>query len=255
VDVEVTTRGDVGEEARRRAQEKIGELDAQVSIPMLRARVVLTQEENPRIARASRAEGEVDLNGRLVRARVAAVAMPQAVDELTDHLLRQLRRSMDRHADRRKEPAQPPEGTWRHGAWAPERAEYRALPAEEREIMRRKSFSFGELPPTDAAAYLEDLDHDFYLFTSAENGVDAVIFRHDDGSLGLIQPAGTAAVGGEGLQLQDSRMSGPISLDAAVAEMNELNHRFLFFINEETDRGNVIYRRHDGHYGLIEPAT
>jgi hypothetical protein len=28
----------------------------------------------------------------------------------------------------------------------------------------------------------------------------------------------------------------------------------MFFINAETARGNVIYLRYDGNYGLIEPA-
>jgi hypothetical protein len=39
-----------------------------------------------------------------------------------------------------------------------------------------------------------------------------------------------------------------------VAEMNVLNHRFMYFTNAASDRGNVIYMRYDGHYGLIEPA-
>ena len=37
--------------------------------------------------------------------------------------------------------------------------------------------------------------------------------------------------------------------------MGELNHRFMYFINDAQGRGNVIYLRYDGHYGLIEPAA
>jgi hypothetical protein len=37
--------------------------------------------------------------------------------------------------------------------------------------------------------------------------------------------------------------------------MDELNHRFLFFVNAQTGRGSVIYLRYDGHYGLIEPSS
>ena len=36
--------------------------------------------------------------------------------------------------------------------------------------------------------------------------------------------------------------------------MNAVGHRFVFFGNAASGRGNVIYRRYDGHYGLIEPA-
>ena len=29
---------------------------------------------------------------------------------------------------------------------------------------------------------------------------------------------------------------------------------FLLFRNADTGRGNVLYRRYDGHYGLVTPA-
>ena len=49
-------------------------------------------------------------------------------------------------------------------------------------------------------------------------------------------------------------MSGPTRLEDAVAEMNILNHRFMYFTDAANGRGNVIYMRYDGHYGLIESA-
>jgi hypothetical protein len=36
--------------------------------------------------------------------------------------------------------------------------------------------------------------------------------------------------------------------------MEELGHRFFVFVNAETERLAVIYRRDDGDYGLIEPV-
>jgi putative sigma-54 modulation protein len=33
-----------------------------------------------------------------------------------------------------------------------------------------------------------------------------------------------------------------------------VGHDFFVFQNAETARTNVLYRRRDGHYGLIEPA-
>jgi hypothetical protein len=35
--------------------------------------------------------------------------------------------------------------------------------------------------------------------------------------------------------------------------MDWLNHRFLYFIDSGDGRGKVIYLRHDGDYGLVEP--
>ena len=31
------------------------------------------------------------------------------------------------------------------------------------------------------------------------------------------------------------------------------NHRFLYFIDAADGRGKVLYLRHDGDYGLVEP--
>ena len=45
----------------------------------------------------------------------------------------------------------------------------------------------------------------------------------------------------------------PITVGEAIMEMELLSHDFFFFHNVETDDYNVVYRRHDGDHGLIEP--
>lgn len=45
----------------------------------------------------------------------------------------------------------------------------------------------------------------------------------------------------------------PMAVDEAVMQMNLINHDFYVFANAETEEVNVIYRRKDGRYGLIEP--
>lgn len=47
----------------------------------------------------------------------------------------------------------------------------------------------------------------------------------------------------------------PISVDEAILEMNMVNHNFFMFINAESDDVNVVYKRADGNYGLLEPAA
>ena len=47
----------------------------------------------------------------------------------------------------------------------------------------------------------------------------------------------------------------PISVDEAILEMNMVNYNFFMFINAETDEVNVVYKRDDGNYGLLEPAA
>ena len=41
----------------------------------------------------------------------------------------------------------------------------------------------------------------------------------------------------------------------AVARMEELGHRFFVFVNAETERVAILYRRDDGDFGLIEPVV
>ena len=43
------------------------------------------------------------------------------------------------------------------------------------------------------------------------------------------------------------------TVEDAAAQMELLGHNFYVFRNKETDDINVVYRRHDEHYGLIVP--
>lgn len=45
----------------------------------------------------------------------------------------------------------------------------------------------------------------------------------------------------------------PMTVDDAIVEMELLDHDFFLFQNMDTEGFNVIYKRNDGDYGLIEP--
>lgn len=45
----------------------------------------------------------------------------------------------------------------------------------------------------------------------------------------------------------------PMDVEEAVMQMNLLGHNFFVFFNSATDEVNVVYRRNDGNFGLIEP--
>jgi putative sigma-54 modulation protein len=47
----------------------------------------------------------------------------------------------------------------------------------------------------------------------------------------------------------------PMFEEDALAAMDELGHSFFIFVNAETERLNVLYRRTDGDLGLIEPLV
>jgi len=45
----------------------------------------------------------------------------------------------------------------------------------------------------------------------------------------------------------------PMLEDEAINQMELLGHDFFLFINAETEKLNLLYRRENGNYGLIEP--
>jgi putative sigma-54 modulation protein len=47
----------------------------------------------------------------------------------------------------------------------------------------------------------------------------------------------------------------PMDVQEAIMQMNLLNHNFFVFRNSETEDVQVVYKRTDGNYGLIESGN
>ena len=59
----------------------------------------------------------------------------------------------------------------------------------EARIVRTKQFQMKPMSAEEAALQMELLDHDFFVFTSADTGDVNVVYRRRDGNYGLIEPA------------------------------------------------------------------
>ena len=46
----------------------------------------------------------------------------------------------------------------------------------------------------------------------------------------------------------------PMDVEEAILQMNLMGHAFFMFRNMVTSEINVVYRRKDGNYGLLEPS-
>jgi ribosome-associated translation inhibitor RaiA len=252
--VDVTVRGRVWREVAERAAERVAALQQLAPGSLHHARVVLTQEVNPRIELPARAEAQLMLAGIPIRARVAAPVMQVAVDRLAERLRDQVRRQIERLITVHRTPRTVSAGEWRHGAWTAPGPPSSWRPPGERRIVRRKTFAVEPTTAGEAALDMAALDHRFYLFHDLETDADALLYRRDDGRPAVIQPADAPRLAGE-IPREPSRYSAPLDESAALAEMDTLNHRFLYFTDARTGRGCVLYLRYDGHYGLIEPAT
>ena len=44
-----------------------------------------------------------------------------------------------------------------------------------------------------------------------------------------------------------------VTLDEAISELELLDHDFYVFVNAENNKVSVVYKRHDGDYGLLTP--
>ena len=66
--------------------------------------------------------------------------------------------------------------------------------------------------------------------------------------------AGTPVVEEDDLEVvrQKSFDLKPMDSEEAILQMNLLGHSFYVFTNADTDLTNVVYKRKDGRYGLIE---
>ena len=45
----------------------------------------------------------------------------------------------------------------------------------------------------------------------------------------------------------------PLDIEEAILQMNLLGHEFFMFRNANTNEVNVVYKRKDGNYGVLEP--
>jgi len=65
---------------------------------------------------------------------------------------------------------------------------------------------------------------------------------------------GTSDAGRERRVVKTKRFAlKPMFEEDAISEMEALGHAFFLFVNAESERLNLLYRRRDGDFGLIEP--
>lgn len=257
LEVSVTVQGEVPDTARQYAVEKVTQLVRFTRRPILFVQVKLTLEPNPARERPALAEATLDVNGHHVRAHVSGHDLMEAIDLLDDRLRRRLERTMHRFESNRARPVAPRDGEWRHGDLPTQRPEYFNRPVEDREVIRHKTFALDPMTCDEAAFDLDMLGHDFYLFTDVESGRDSVIFHADgDGHLELMQVGPEVQVPADCSAPVEASSQHPAehTLSEATERLDTSNERFVFFVNVESGRGNVVYRRYDGHYGLITPA-
>lgn len=181
--MEVTVRGrnvEVTDGLRTAAQEKISRLSRHHD-GWEQAEVHFSEERNPRISAKEVCEATLRGHGRIIRAKAASADSLAALDRVVDKLEHQIEKLKSRlmsrtHPRRHQVDSDRPEDDEDlvQGEQGPPR------------IVKTKQFDIKPMTPEEAALQMDVLGHDFYLFTNADTGVAAVVYRRNDGDVGLI---------------------------------------------------------------------
>jgi ribosome-associated translation inhibitor RaiA len=246
MDITVHSEGEIAAADEAYGREKIERLVARAApAPVVWARLDLNVSADPSRALGAEAKVQVDAGGRRVRAQVAASTVRESVDLLERRLRRRLEAARDRAASGRLRHR---DDAWHRGDEPSSRPPVYDRPPGERRIVRRKPVAPAPITPEHAVIAATDLDYDFYLFENADLGADCVVV-HDGDDWYLMAPAGRT----------DDLTAVPASREAAVArEVEDARSLldlgggpFVFFLEPRSSRGRVLYRRYDGHYGLL----
>jgi hypothetical protein len=247
----------VASEVAEYARTKIGGLARYAHGPVLHARVRLSHHRDPVGRTPVIGQANIDVGGRLVRAQVQAHTAREAVDLLDAKLRHRLERVAEHWEARRGRVTTRASIEWHHDSEPTLRPNCYPRPAEQRRIIRRKSFSMTAETVDEAITEMEVLGYDFHLFTERGSGATSVVYRGGPSGyrLALLTPELIGQLSPYERSVVVSPHPAPCLTDAeATKRLNLLDTPFLFFIDAAEGRACVLYRRYDGHYGLITPA-
>jgi putative sigma-54 modulation protein len=181
--MDIVIRGkniEVSEGLRTIAQERLSKLD-RFANGFGRAEVDFSELRNPRIADNQVCEVLVHLKGHWLKAHAAAPEPFAALSLVIDKVEHQVKRLKEKRVARTH----------------PRRSRVGSVPdtmldeeEEPAQIVKMKQFEIKPMSAEEAALQMDLLGHDFFFFTSSESGKAAVIYRRNDGDLGLIEGTG-----------------------------------------------------------------
>jgi ribosome hibernation promoting factor len=193
--MDIVVRGknvDVPPRLRKLAREKVRKI-SRFTHDAGRIEVDFSELRNRRVADNQVCDVIVHLKRNFVKAHAAATEPAAALDLVLDKVEHQVARIKEKrvsrtHAARRNRVA----AGDADAASAPDGDSERdddELGVLNR-IVKTKRLAMKPMGPEEAALQMELLGHDFFLFTNAENGHAAVLYRRRDGNLGLIETTG-----------------------------------------------------------------
>jgi ribosome-associated translation inhibitor RaiA len=255
VPIEVSTSGPVSNGQRRAIEAMVDKLIQSVEDRVVRARI--RAEQHPEHSKSSPVTVRVvlEIKGGPVRAHVETATFHEAIDAAEHRLRQQLRHRAERRQSTLHRGPASPDGEWRHGDLGSERPPYFPRPVDDRRIVRHKSFAPAASTVEEAVFDLESMSYDFFLFIEETSDDDALVAKQDDGRFSVHFRRGpvNSAVPETAGMIVDQHQAPELDIATAEERLDAGHEPWVFFNDAETGRGHVLYRRYDGHYGLIVP--
>ena len=205
--MDVTVRGrniEVSDQLRAAAKEKVGRLGRMLQ-GMDHAEVHFYEEKNPRISEKEVCEVVLAGHGHFVRAKAASSDAQAAVDRAVaklEHQLAKLRGKLIGRSHPRRHGSVNSAKADEHdrGDSSYDTASYDNIDDDwddpdwnesdtstrQARIVKTKQFAIKPMTPQEAALQMDLLGHDFFFFTNADTERAAVVYRRNDGDIGLI---------------------------------------------------------------------
>ena len=183
--MEVTIRGrnvEVTDRLRAAAEEKIARLSRHHE-GWEHAEVNFFEERNPRISAKEVCEATLRGHGRIIRAKAASTDALGSLDRVVDKLEHQIEKLKSRLISRSHPKHHQVDSV---AVQTDDEEESGSAEQGPPRIVKTKQFDIKPMTPEEAALQMDVLGHDFYFFTNADTGVAAVVYRRNDGDVGLI---------------------------------------------------------------------
>jgi putative sigma-54 modulation protein len=179
--MDVSIRGrnlELSESLRAAAQEKVARLSRFLD-GVDQAEIQFYEERNPRISEREVCEVTLRAHNHLIRAKAASSDAVAALDRAVakaEHQIEKLKGKLIGRSHPR-----------RHGSVNSVQESDEEEPEDgQATIVKTKQFPIKPMTPEEAALQMDLLGHDFYFFTNADTERAAVVYRRNDGNIGLI---------------------------------------------------------------------
>ena len=171
------------------AEKRISKLDERFNFPVqvtLRIRKEETKREEDRYV----AEVTIPLKRGLIRSEERGDSPYTAIDLVQNNVERRIRRYKTRYAKRRREANDfETEIAEQLAATAVAEDEEDVMELEFGQLVRTKKHDMPPISVQEAAAQMDMLGHNFFMFKNRENDEINVVYRRHDDDYGLIVPA------------------------------------------------------------------